>query len=231
MNADDFARQRQSMIAEIALQVFYVSGQIGKNAFSRRVMLAMEKVPRHEFVPVELQRYAYANSPLPIGFDKTISQPFIVGLMTDLLDLQATDTVLEIGTGLGYQAAILATLVRKVYSIEVIEELSVQARQRLQRFGCDNVELRVGNGYHGWAEHAPFDKIIVTAAPELIPPPLIAQVKPGGRMVIPAGLPDAQQLILLEKARDGTVAVREVLPVRFSLLEEPEHGPHTRGAQ
>jgi protein-L-isoaspartate(D-aspartate) O-methyltransferase len=231
MNADDFARQRQSMIAEVALQVFYVSGQLGKSAFSRRVMLAMEKVPRHEFVPVELQRYAYANSPLPIGFDKTISQPFIVALMTDLLDLQPTDAVLEIGTGLGYQAAILSTLVRKVYSIEVIEELSARARQRLRRFGCENVELRVGNGYHGWPEHAPFDKVIVTAAPELIPPPLIAQVKPGGRMVIPAGLPDAQQLILVEKAGDATVTLREVLPVRFSLLEEPEHGPPTRGTQ
>jgi protein-L-isoaspartate(D-aspartate) O-methyltransferase len=132
--------------------------------------------------------------------------------------------VLEIGTGLGYQAAILAQLVRKVYSIEIIEELGRQAKQRLRGQGCTNIEIKIGNGYHGWSEHAPFDKVIVTAAPDLIPPPLLHQLKPGGKMVIPAGLPDAQQLVLVEKDGDGRVTTREILQVRFSQLEETEPG-------
>ena len=217
------------MIAEIAVQAIYVSARIGKVSFAGRVMEAMDKVPRHGFVPIELQPYAYANSPLPIGFDKTISQPFIVALMTDLLDIQPNDIVLEIGTGLGYQAAIVAVLAQKVYSIEVIEELSEQAKQRLKRFGYVNIELRVGNGYYGWAEHAPFDKVIVTAAPDLIPPALIDQLKPGGKMVIPAGLAEAQQLILVEKDSKGKVMMKEILPVRFSQLEGPD--PHARSVQ
>ena len=217
------------MIAEIAVQAIYVSARIGKVSFAGRVMEAMDKVPRHGFVPIELQPYAYANSPLPIGFDKTISQPFIVALMTDLLDIQPNDIVLEIGTGLGYQAAIVAVLAQKVYSIEVIEELSEQAKQRLKRFGYVNIELRVGNGYYGWAEHAPFDKVIVTAAPDLIPPALIDQLKPGGKMVIPAGLAEAQQLILVEKDSNGKVMMKEILPVRFSQLEGPD--PHARSVQ
>jgi protein-L-isoaspartate(D-aspartate) O-methyltransferase len=175
-------------------------------------------------VPLELQPYAYANSPLPIGCSKTISQPFIVALMTDLPDLKPTDAVLEIGTGLGYQAAILAELARKVYSVEMIEELARQAEQRLARLGYTNIELKLGNGYYGWPEHAPFDKVIVTAAPDLIPPPLIEQLKPDGRMVIPAGLPEAQQLTLLTKQRDGKLAITEILPVRFSTLEGGESG-------
>ena len=182
----------------------------------------MGKVSRHEFVPIELRQYAYANIPLPIGFDKTISQPFIVALMTDLLDLGADDNVLEIGTGLGYQSAILAQLARKVYSIEIIEELGQQAQQRLRREGCTNVEFKIANGYHGWSEHAPFDKIIVTAAPDLIPPPLIHQLRAGGKMVIPAGLADAQQLMLVEKHGNGRVTTKEILPVRFSELEDSE---------
>jgi protein-L-isoaspartate(D-aspartate) O-methyltransferase len=229
MNADNFAALRQSMIEQIAVQAIYLSARVGKAAFARRVMQVMNKVPRHAFVPIELQPYAYANSPLPIGFDKTISQPFIVALMTDLLDVQPNDTVLEIGTGLGYQAAIIAALAQKVYSVEVIEELSEQATQRLSRLGFVNIELRIGNGYHGWAEHAPFDKVIVTAAPELIPPPLIDQLKPGGKMVIPAGLANAQQLILMEKDSHGWVTMKEILPVRFSQLEGPD--PHARGIQ
>src|SRR5205807_6705802 len=168
------------------------------------------------------QHYSYANIPLPIVFDKTISQPFIVALMTDLLDLGADDTVLEIGTGLGYQSAILAQLARKVYSIEIIEELGQQAQQRLRREGCTNVEFKIANGYHGWSEHAPFDKIIVTAAPDLIPPPLIHQLRAGGKMVLPAGLPDAQQLMLLEKDDNGKVRTKEILRVRFSQLQETE---------
>ena len=231
MNADEFAHLRQSMIAEIAVHAIYASARIGKSAFSRRVMQVMDKVPRHAFVPIELQAYAYANTPLPIGFDKTMSQPFIVALMTDLLDIQPNDTVLEVGTGLGYQAAIVAALAQKVYSIELIEELAEQAKRRLTRLGFVNIELRIGNGCHGWAEHAPFDKVIVTAAPDLIPPPLIDQLKPGGKMVIPAGLPDAQQLILIEKDNHGSVTTKEILPVRFSQLEGSELDGHRRDAQ
>src|SRR5947207_5909240 len=231
MNADAFAPLRQHMIAEIAASAIYVSARIGKAALAGRVIDAMDKVPRHAFVPIELQPYAYVNSPLPIGFDKTISQPFIVALMTDLLDIQPNDTVLEIGTGLGYQAAIAAALARKVYSIEVIEELSVQARQRLSRLGYLNIELRIGNGYHGWAEYAPFDKVIVTAAPDLIPPPLIDQLKPGGKMVIPTGLPDDQQLILIEKDARGNVTTKDIIPVRFSQLEDSEPDGRARSAQ
>jgi protein-L-isoaspartate(D-aspartate) O-methyltransferase len=224
MTANDFEILRQHMLVEISAGAFHVSDVLGKAALDERVMAVMGSVPRHEFVPVELQPYAYANIPLPIGFEKTISQPFIVALMTDLLDLNADDTVLEIGTGLGYQAAILAQLVRKVYSIEIIEELGRQARQRLRRQGCTNIEIKIGNGYHGWSEHAPFDKVIVTAAPDLIPPPLLHQLKPGGKMVIPAGLPDAQQLVLVEKGGDGRVTTKEILQVRFSQLEETEPG-------
>ncbi|TMJ89164.1 MAG: protein-L-isoaspartate(D-aspartate) O-methyltransferase [Alphaproteobacteria bacterium] len=204
--------------------MFHVSNVLGKTALDERVLSAMGKVPRHEFVPVELQPYAYANIPLPIGFEKTISQPFIVALMTDLLDLSENDTVLEIGTGLGYQAAILAQLARQVYSIEIIEELAREAKQRLRRQSCSNIEIKIANGYHGWSQHAPFDKVIVTAAPDLIPPPLIHQLKAGGKMVIPAGLPDAQQLVLLEKNGAGRVTTREILQVRFSQLEETDPG-------
>jgi len=210
------------MLAEISAGMIQLGDTIGKAALDERVMTALGTVPRHEFVPVELQPYAYANIPLPIGFDKTISQPFIVGLMTDLLDISTDDDVLEIGTGLGYQAAILAQLAHKVYSIEIIEELGREAKRRLRQQGCSNVELRIANGYHGWSEHAPFDKVIVTAAPDLIPAPLIHQLKMGGKMVIPAGLPDAQRLILLEKHGDGRATTKEILPVRFSQLEETE---------
>jgi len=212
------------MLVEVSAGIFHVSNVLGKTALDERVLSAMGKVPRHEFVPVELQPYAYANIPLPIGFEKTISQPFIVALMTDLLDLSENDTVLEIGTGLGYQAAILAQLARQVYSIEIIEELAREAKQRLRRQGCSNIELKIANGYHGWSQHAPFDKVIVTAAPDLIPPPLIHQLKAGGKMVIPAGLPDAQQLVLLEKNGAGRVTTREILQVRFSQLEETDPG-------
>jgi protein-L-isoaspartate(D-aspartate) O-methyltransferase len=222
MPAANFEVLRRRMLAEISAATVHVSGLIGKAALDERVMTAMGKVPRHEFVPVELQPYAYVNLPLPIGFNKTISQPLIVALMTDLLDISADDAVLEIGTGLGYQAAILAQLAREVYSIEIIEELGQQAKQRLRRGGCTNVELKIANGYHGWSEHAPFDRVIVTAAPDLIPPPLIHQLKNGGKMVIPAGLPDAQQLVLVDKDGNGRVTMREILQVQFSQLEDTE---------
>ena len=219
MRAEDLEPLREHMLAVIAACAFTLRDTIGKSAFDERVMTAMCKVPRHEFVPIEVQPYAYANIPLPIGFEKTISQPFIVALMTDLLDIKADDSVLEIGTGLGYQTAILAQLARKVYSVEIIEELVHAAKQRLRQQGCSNVELKIADGYHGWSEHAPFDKVIVTAAPDLIPPPLIHQLKAGGKMVIPAGLPNMQRLILAEKLANGRMTMKEILPVRFSQLE------------
>ena len=219
MRADELEALREDMLAVIAAGAFALRNTIGKSALDERVMTAMGKVPRHEFVPIELRPYAYANVPLPIGLGKTISQPFIVALMTDLLDINADDSVLEIGTGLGYQAAILAQLARKVYSVEIIEELGQKAKRRLREQGCSNVELKIANGYHGWSEHAPFDKVIVTAAPDLIPPPLIHQLKAGGKMVIPAGLPNTQQLVVAEKLVNGRMTIREILSVRFSQLE------------
>jgi protein-L-isoaspartate(D-aspartate) O-methyltransferase len=219
MRAEDLEPLREHMLAAIAASAFELRGAIGKNALDERVMTAMRKVPRHEFVPIELQPYAYDNIPLPIGFEKTISQPFIVALMTDLLDIKADDSVLEIGTGLGYQTAILAQLASKVYSVEIIDELGQEAKKRLRQQGCSNVELKIANGYHGWSEHAPFDKVIVTAAPDLIPVPLIHQLKAGGKMVIPAGLHNMQRLILAERLANGRMTMKEILPVRFSQLE------------
>jgi protein-L-isoaspartate(D-aspartate) O-methyltransferase len=217
LNADEAEALRRQMVAVIAAQTVFSAGEIGKAALGARVLEVMAQVPRHEFVPLEIRPYAYADTPLPIGCGKTISQPFIVALMTDLLDPQPHDRVLEIGTGLGYQAAVLSALVEKVYSVEIIEELAVQAKKRLA--GRTNIVLRTGNGYHGWPEHAPFDKIIVTAGTELVPPPLLAQLKPGGRMVIPTGLPDAQQLVFVQKDAAGRTRIKEMLRVRFSLLE------------
>lgn len=222
MNEQQAAALRQNMVLEIAAQTVLAGERIGKYNLDARVMEVLGKVPRHEFVPVEIQPYAYLNRPLPIGFDKTISQPFIVALMTDMLEIRKEDVVLEIGTGLGYQAAVLAELAYKVYSVEIIEALAQQAAKRLGRAGYTNVEVKVANGCHGLPEHAPFDKVMVTAAPDLIPPSLINQLKPGGRMMIPAGLSDNQQLILLEKSANGRLATREILPVRFSLLEGAE---------
>lgn len=221
MRSESFEELRQDMLAEISAETSLLHDLIGKSILSERVMDAMGRVPRHEFVPIELQPFAYANIPLPIGFGKTVSQPFIVALMTDLLDISSDDSVLEIGTGLGYQAAILAELAGKVYSIEIIEELGKEAAKRLGKQNYGNLELRIGNGYRGWPERAPFDKIIVTAAPDLVPPPLINQIKVGGKMVIPAGLPDAQRLIVVEKQSSG-VRTKEILPVRFSQLEESD---------
>jgi protein-L-isoaspartate(D-aspartate) O-methyltransferase len=219
VSPDPFDELRQQMIAVIAAQAVFSAGETGKAAITPRVLEAMGKLPRHDFVPAEVRPYAYADSPLPIGCSKTISQPFIVALMTDLLDLKPEDRVLEIGTGLRYHAAILSELVQRVYSVEIIEELAQQAKQRLARQRCANVELRLGNGYYGWPEHAPFNKVIVAAGVELVPPPLLQQLKPGGRMVIPTGLPDSQQLMLVEKDAGGRVKMKEIMRVRFSLLE------------
>ncbi|MEJ8858091.1 protein-L-isoaspartate(D-aspartate) O-methyltransferase [Variovorax robiniae] len=224
MSDPDFTTLRQLMLAEITAKTIFATSYLGKAALRRLVMEAMGKVPRHEFVPFELRPYAYVDSPLPIGFGKTISQPFIVAVMTDLLDVQPTDRVLEVGTGLGYQSAVLSELAQRVYSVELIDELASQARRRLADLGCSNVEIKVGNGCNGWLEHAPFDKVIVTAAPELIPPALTYQLKPGGKMVIPAGLPDAQQLIVVEKDASGSLTTREIFAVMFSTLEDAESG-------
>ena len=221
MAEDSIEDRRQRMLAEIVAEAALTAGHTGRAAFSERVLRVVGSVPRHEFVPIELQPYAYLNRPLPIGYEKTVSQPFIVALMTDLLELEEGDAVLEIGAGAGYQAAVLAELARHVFSVEIIEELAQGAERRLQRLGYDNVKVRVANGYYGWAEHAPYDKIMVTAAPDLIPPPLLAQLKPGGRMVIPTGIPDRQALVLVEKSAAGSLTTREILPVRFSELEDP----------
>ena len=219
MDENQFDLMRRQMILEVVAETVFLTQRLGRASLDARVIDVMAKIPREEFVPVELRPYAYLNRPLPVGCGKTISQPFIIALMTDLLEPQAGDVVLEVGTGVGYQAAILAELVQQVYSVEIIDELTQHAKRRLMRLGYRNIEVRTGNGYYGWPEHAPFDKIIVTAAPDLIPPPLLAQLKPGGRMVIPAGIPDEQQLMLVEKAENGTLATSNILPVRFSELE------------
>ena len=219
MNAKFFDEQRREMVAAIRAMAEHMAPQIGKTALDERVLRAMAKVPRHEFVPVEVHQYAYLNRPIPIGFDKTISQPLMVAVMTDLLELKPDDALLEIGTGLGYQCAVLAELASRVYSVEIIDELAQRAIRRLKQQGYTNVEVRIGNGYAGWPEHAPFDKVMVTAAPDLIPPPLINQLKVGGRMVIPVGLLGTQQLAVVEKDLNGKVTTKEIMPVLFSVLE------------
>jgi protein-L-isoaspartate(D-aspartate) O-methyltransferase len=177
-------------------------------------------VPRELFVPADVRSFAYDDEPLPIGEGQTISQPFLVALMTDLLDPKPGDTVLEVGTGSGYQAAVLAELVAKVYTIEIVEPLGRRAMRVLEQLGYRNVEVRIGDGYNGWPEAAPFDSIIVTAAPAEIPKPLIDQLKPGGRMVIPAGgSDDRQDLLVVEKQPDGTSTTKRTLPVRFVPLK------------
>jgi len=219
MSVQYFEEQRREMVAAIRTIADHLAAEVGKTGLDERVLRAMAKVPRHEFVPVEVLPYAYANTPLPIGFNKTISQPLMVAVMTDLLELKPDDVVLEIGTGLGYQAAVLAELAGRVYSVEIIDVLAQGAVQRLKGQGYTNVAVRVGNGYSGWPEHAPFDKVIVTAAPDLIPPSLINQLKAGGRMVIPVGLPEAQQLVVAEKDLRGKFTMKEIMPVLFSQLE------------
>ena len=222
MSDADFAALRANMVREILAHARLAREQIGKETLAASVIEALGRVPRHDFVPVELRQYAYVDSPLPIGYGKTISQPFIVALMTDILEVGREDKVLEIGSGLGYQAAVLAELARQVFTVEIVEELAQEARTRLARLGYKNVEFKRGDGYYGWPEHGPFERIIVTASPELVPAPLLAQLKAGGRMVIPAGIAEAQQLTLVVKDANGRLAMREILPVRFSLFEPGE---------
>lgn len=222
MDRDVFETPRHNMLSEIAAEAVLTASYTGRAAFAPRVMAAVGRVPRHEFVPAELQPYAYLNRPLPIGFGKTVSQPYIVALMTDVLELEAGDVVLEIGAGAGYQAAVLAELAKSVYTVDIIDELANGAERRLRRLGYERVAVRVANGYYGWAGHGPYDKIIVTAACDLVPAPLMAQLKPGGRMIIPTGIPEKQALTLVEKSAAGRLSTRDLLPVRFSELEEPD---------
>lgn len=205
-----------AMLRDIADEVAYTRTEIGKSALDAQVMVAIAKVPREEFVPVPDRLFAFVNGPVPIGHGQTISQPYIVALMSDLVAPRPDSVILEVGTGSGYQAAVLAEIVRQVYSVEIIPALAASAAEVLARLGYANVQVRNADGYQGWEEHAPFDGILVTAAAPRIPPPLIEQLKPGGRLVIPVGLPGhVQQLQVLEKRADGTVQSRDVLRVAF----------------
>jgi protein-L-isoaspartate(D-aspartate) O-methyltransferase len=221
--AEDFAEERARLVQEIAAYAFHTGERTGRKSFDARVLDAIGRVPRHEFVPREIRRFSYINRPLPIGMDATISQPFIVALMTDLAQIGPQSSVLEIGTGAGYQAAVASLMAARVCSVEINERLEEAARSRLARLGYANVETKVGDGYYGWADKGPFDAILVTTAPDLIPPPLLDQLAPGGRMVIPAGLPDAQKLMLVTRNAAGKLTTIEVLEVAFSQLQRAGH--------
>ena len=209
---EDYAALREGLVDEVQ----NYAGYAGDAPFSDAVLATLGRVERHKFVPPGQVRYAYENRPLPIGHGQTISQPYIVALMTDLLEPDDSDVVLEVGTGSGYQAAVLAEIVGHIYSIEIIEPLATSAGERLKRLGYANVTTKLDDGYYGWEAHAPFDSIIVTAAASHVPPPLIAQLKPGGRMVIPVGGRFMTQLLLLlEKGDDGDVVTRQIGAVRF----------------
>jgi len=211
-----YASERAHMARVIEATAEATSLETARARFDPRVMAAMGTVPRHEFVPATQRPYAYENRPLPIGHGQTISQPYIVALMTELAEVDSLDAVLEIGTGSGYQAAILGQLAAKVYTVEIIKPLAEQAAARLRRLGYDNVKTRIGDGYYGWEAFAPFDAILVTAAASHIPPPLIRQLKPGGRMIIPVGGRFfTQELMLVTKDQSGAVKARQILPVRF----------------
>jgi protein-L-isoaspartate(D-aspartate) O-methyltransferase len=215
-DAQDYAAQRERMLAEIEAMYAQTRAETGLAAMSPAVRAALARVERHRFVPEQQRALAYGNHPLPIGAGQTISQPYIVALSTDLVAPRPGHTVLEIGTGSGYQAAVLAEIVAKVYSIELIAELGRAAAARLAAAGYTNVEVRIGNGYAGWPEQAPFDGIVVTAAAPQVPQLLIDQLKAGGRLVIPVGASYAvQELVVLTKRADGGVDERRVLPVRF----------------
>ncbi len=207
VDEDTFARQRKRMVKE---QI------VNRGVKDKRVLDAMETVPRHLFVPREYRAYSYNDQPLPIGFGQTISQPYVVAFMTELLKLDKEDVVLEIGTGSGYQAAVLSRLAKQVYTIEIVDALGKEAAKQLEAIGYSNIEVKVGDGYQGWPEHAPFDAIIVTAAAEHIPQPLIDQLKPGGRMVIPVGgVYTIQDLMLITKDTSSKIVKKSLIPVQF----------------
>lgn len=219
----DYARARAIMVQMIQIEALLSSAVTGIEQIDARILEVMAEVPRHDFVPADLQPYAYGNHPLPVGHGQNVAAPYLVALMTHLIDPQPGDAVFETGTGAGYHAAVLAHLVDKVYSVEVIEPLAMAARATLDRLGYDRVEVRAGDGYYGWPSKAPFDAIIVKEALDHVPPPLLEQLKPGGRMVIPLGSElNGQYLTLVEKSLDGTITKRRVLPVRFSVLQGGE---------
>ena len=214
--SDEFSRQRKRMIDEIAAMARDARLDTGRAEFAAPVMAAIDRVPRHEFVPAAMRRNAYANLPQSISADQTISQPFIVALMSDLMNIKPGDRVLEIGTGSGYQAAVLAEMGALVHTIEIIESLAKAAQDRLQRLGYTGIRTRSGDGYQGWPEQAPFDAIVLTAAPREVPQPLTDQLKPGGRLIAPIGASGAvQTLLVIERRADGSLARRDLLAVRF----------------
>ena len=216
MGADQYEEARHKMVKAIEADVRETSLYINKKSLDPRVMAVMDKVERHKFVPPSEQTWAYANRPLPIGHGQTISQPYIVALMTDLISVDPGDRVLEIGTGSGYQAAVLAEMGTEVFTIEIIDPLARQASRRLADLGYSQVKTREGDGYYGWGGEAPFDAIVVTAAADHVPPPLVRQLKPGGVMVIPVGSRFmVQQLVLVTKDSTGSITTRQILPVRF----------------
>ena len=219
MNEEHFAILRRHMIDVIRIHTDRMSDELGTGALEERVLSAMLQVPRHFFVPGSIAHLAYHDVPLPIGFDKTISQPFISALMADLLAPERHEKVLEIGTGLGYQAAVLSQLAHQVWSVEIVEEFASRAESNLSRLGYSNVSIRVGDGTRGWPEYAPYDKILVTAGAEEIPPALLEQLRAGGRLVLPLGPPELQRLTVADKDAGGHIHVRELIPVRFSRLE------------
>jgi protein-L-isoaspartate(D-aspartate) O-methyltransferase len=213
---ENFEQQREALIEEVAEDLRRSEAILEPTELDPRVLRAMKTVPRHEYVPEKHKHQAYRNRPLPIGYGQTISQPAIVALMTNLLELEPSDKVLEIGTGSGYQAAVLAELVDQVFSIEIVPELAERAARDLKRTGYNNVTTRQGDGYYGWEEQAPFDAIIVTAAADHIPPRLLKQLKPGGRMVIPVGSRCmVQHLVLVKKTEDSDILTEQLLPVQF----------------
>lgn len=215
-DADPYAAEREALLQEIQRQVRQTSDALGTDRLDPRVLEALRSVPRHAFVPPPLRSEAYGNHPLPIGGGQTISQPFIVAIMSHLLDVEPGEKVYELGTGSGYQAAVLAAMGVEVYSIEIVPRLAERARQTLERLGYEEVHVRAGDGYKGWPEAAPFDGIIVTAAPDHIPHPLVEQLAAGGRMVIPVGERGwVQHLKVLIKTAEGELETRDVLPVRF----------------
>jgi protein-L-isoaspartate(D-aspartate) O-methyltransferase len=223
--ADETASARARLVAEVESEVRQTADYLGRASLDPRVVAALGSVPRHEFVPASQRRHAYEDRPLPIGHGQTISQPYIVAIMTDLVEIEPGDRVLEIGTGSGYQAAMLAALEARVCSIEIIPALAERARKDLERLGYGDVRTRTGDGYYGWPECGPFDAIVVTAGASHVPPPLVEQLAPGGRMIIPVGSRFlTQQLLLVEKDDRGEVTTRHVLPVRFV----PLTGGHER---
>ena len=213
---EDYVMARQKMVMEVEDMVNATRIQLDKVKLDEKVVQMMAKVPRHDFVPEKNIHYAYENRPLSIGYGQTISQPYIVAIMTDLLELKRDSRVLELGTGSGYQAAILSGLVKEVFSIEIVEPLGLAAKERLASLGYDNVTVKIGDGYYGWEKHAPFDAIIVTAAGSHIPPSLSKQLKVGGRMIIPVGtMFMTQQLLLITKQDKDKLITRQILPVSF----------------